>query len=615
MYERKLQGVPSEHGRRLHAEARLEHLEQLVQTLSESRQTDHSGIASSGIVSRGKDEISTDVIYNGATHWSAMLEDIEELRNVIMEGDEIDDVDLEFSNNEDEGTVLLLGGTGYLSFQEVLSRYLPSRHDADRLVATYFRAKAVSAPFIHAAQFRRLYLLFWERPSTTSALWASILFSILHIATTTLSASFVVIDGDKNKTDRFTIAAAHCLAVGKYHKPQRFSVEALLLYVQSKCLTSVDISPDLAILFGTLTRIATIMGYHRDANEIGEGLSTFEGELRRRTWSLCMQLDMLISFQLGLPSTIQFPTWDTRPPSNLLDSDFDEDTVNLPPPRPDSEPTELLFYIAKHKLMAVFEKIIRHVLSTIDRSNAELLELLDLELQSTYAAIPTVLQPRTMDESICDSPSVIVTRLCVSFLYQKCRCVLHQKYVICGRLKSIRICHSSASDILKQFLDSYEEFEPGGQLETERWFMGSITWHDFLLGCTALCLTICSIAQSAHEPHFVDVAESLKLLKNAKVVCENQPSRSRDTRKVRRLLEATIFKFSDEDNRYRPIIEAPRHTDERIVSDTDWVASQSYEGEKDWLWDQGNIRSGDDAAWVYMEQFLNLPNEDFATEN
>ncbi|CAD6572052.1 MAG: hypothetical protein ASARMPRED_005019 [Alectoria sarmentosa] len=49
---------------------------------------------------------------------------------------------------------------------------------------------------------------------------------------------------------------------------------------------------------------------------------------------------------------------------NFGDSDFDEDTKGLPPARPDSEPTDILFYIAKHMLMAVFEKVLRLSLST-----------------------------------------------------------------------------------------------------------------------------------------------------------------------------------------------------------------------------------------------------------
>lgn len=186
--------------------------------------------------------------------------------------------------------------------------------------------------------------------------------------------------------NRFDTAAAHCLAVGEYCRPRQFAVKALFLFIQARCLTSVDIGPDAAVLIGTLARLATVMGYHRDATGSRLRMTAFEGEMRRRTWSLCMQLDMLISFQLGLPSTIQYPTWDTRPPTNLLDSDFDEHTVQLPPARPASEATELLFYIAKHRLMAVFQKVIRHTLCATERPSDEL-EAIDREIRETFAAL------------------------------------------------------------------------------------------------------------------------------------------------------------------------------------------------------------------------------------
>jgi hypothetical protein len=619
VYERNIEGLQSEHGRRLQAEAKLEHLEQLVQELSQSRQTfaNHDRMSpGANTVQRGRDELPNDFLYNGATHWSAMLEDIEELRTAIREHDDIDGADIDLGSDEGDETGLVFGATKPLSFQQVLSQFLPLRHEADRLVAAYFRAKAVAAPFVHTTHFSRLYRLFWDNPSTTSPLWTSILFSILNIATRTLSTSSGASTGENSKANRFATAAAHCLAVGEYYRPQRFAVEALLLYAQSKCLTSVDISPVVAILFGTLARLATIMGYHRDADGSREAISAFEGEMRRRTWSLCMQLDMLVSFQLGLPSNIQFPTWDTRPPTNLLDSDFDEDTVQLPPARPDLEPTELLFYIAKHRLMAVFEKIIRHTLSATDRPSDEL-EVIEQELRGTYAALPVVFQPRTMADSIVDSPSVVVTRLCVYFIYQKCLCVLHRKHVTRGRQNSVQICYDSALNLVRRFLDIYKEFEPGGQLETERWFMSSITWHDFLLGCTALCLTVCSTRHYAVEPAstaIVDVVGSLELLQNAKAVCEKQSARSRDTRKVRQLVEATILKFSGQDNGGIPTTQISLHSGQDVASSAHWQAIPSPQGDKDWLWNESTIRPVEDTAWAYMEQFLDLPNEDFMTD-
>lgn len=608
----------------MQAETRLEHLEQLVQKLSQSRQitANHDRMTpDANAVDRGRDELPNDSLYNGATHWSAMLEDIEELRTAIGEHDDIDGADIDLANDEGDegdegdGTCVLFGASNPLPFQQVLSQFLPPRHDADRLVAAYFRAKAIVAPFVHTAHFSRLYRLFWDSPSTASPLWTSILFSILDIATRTLSTSSGASTGENSKVNRFATAAAHCLAVGEYYRPTRFAVEALLLYTQAKCLTCVDISPVVAILFGTLARLATIMGYHRDADGSREAISAFEGEMRRRTWSLCLQLDMLASFQLGLPSNIQFPTWDTMPPTNLLDSDFDEDTMELPSARPDSEPTELLFYIAKHRLMTVFEKIIRHTLSATDRPSDEL-EAIDQELRCTYAALPVIFQPRPMADSIVDSPSVVVTRLCVCFIYQKCLCVLHRKYVTLGRQKSVQVCYDSALEIVRRFLDIYKEFELGGQLETERWFMSSITWHDFLLGCTALCLTVCSTrhyAAGLASTGIVDVVGSLELLQNAKAVCEKQSARSKDTRKVQQLVGATILKFGAQNNGDIPTTQIPLHNSQDVAPNTHWQAIPS-QGDNDWLWNESMIMSVEDATLAYMEQFLDLPNEDFMTD-
>lgn len=246
-------------------------------------------------------------------------------------------------------------------------------------------------------------------------------------------------------------------------------------------------SPDSGLIIGLVIRLATRMGYHRDPNLFQ--LSAFVREMRRRTWSLCMQLDLLISFQLGLPSNVQFPIWDTRPPRNLQDSDFNKDTKELPPARPDSEPTDILFYVAKHRLYRGFEKVLGHSLSTEAKISTDVDEI-DTEIRNTYSALPETLCPRRMADSVVDSPSLIVTRLCVFFVFQKRLCVLHRPYVTRGRVYSTQICCDAAFNIVRYFNDTYKEFIPGGQLETERWFMSNLTWHDYLLGLIALCLVL-----------------------------------------------------------------------------------------------------------------------------
>jgi hypothetical protein len=610
-YEKKFDPQHGDDGRRSRAEARLEHLEQLVQELSQPRQaaSNHGVGTDLNVLQRRPGEQLDCHPQHGATHWSAvLLEDIQELRATMGEDDDREDPEMVDGTDQGDGIGLLFGAAGSLTFQQVLSHFLPARQEVDRAVAAYFRAKAVAAPFLHSAYFGRLYRTFWESPFTASPLWTSLLFSVLDISTRTKAIPASSTIGTVNDTNakRFAIAAAHCLVIGEYYRPQRFAVEALLLYAQARCITSFDLSPELGILFGTLCRLATTMGYHRDPDGSREKISAFEGEIRRRAYSLCMQLDMLVSFQLGLPSNVQFPTWDTRPPTNLLDSDFDEDVIQLPPARPSSEATELLFYIAKHRLGAVFEKVIRHTLSTADVFEVAPLDEIDQELRQTYAALPAVFQSRAMSEPVFDSPSLIVTRLCLNQIYQKCLCVLHRKYVLRGRQTSISVCWNSALNLVRQVLDVHKEFRIGGQLESESWYLGSLTWHDFLLGCTGVCLVICCTTCQQFTPwasqkldpspslifHRADGAQnrvedakmldfdtSLDLLLQAIAVCDTNSVRSKDTRKVRRLLEATISK---------------------LIGHRDGITPTA----------EPTVSSTEDDVWAFMEQVLDLPRGD-----
>lgn len=617
IYTKDVGRSQSGHRQQSHAEARLEHLEQLVQELSRSQEifANNSRLPHiAGGVEGDRNRIAYDSPHHGATHWSTMLEDIEELRTAIKEHDGLDGADVDVDDGGDNANSLLFGAIKPLSTHQILSSFLPLRQKADQLVNSYFGMKTVAAPFLHITQFSRLYRLFWDNPSAASPLWTSVLFSILHMATKTVS---MAVESDSDEAiiaNQFHTAAAHCLAIGRYHQPQPFVVEALVLYIQSICLTNDDISSDVAILMGTLIRLATVMGYHRDADKPPKRISAFNGEMRRRAWSFCMQLDMLISFQLGLPSNTQFPTWDTKPPTNLFDSDFDEDTVQLPPERPATEPTGLLFYIAKHKLMIAFEKVIRHTLSVTDRPDDEI-DMIDQEIRSVFTALPASLQPRAMTNSVFDSPSVKITRLCVHSIYLKSLCVLHRKYITRGRHHSLQICHASAMDLVREYLDVFNEFEPGGQLETERWFMGSISWHDFLLGCMALCLTMCYTVQHPETvaTAAIDIVESLNLLRCSKAVHDKKLARNKETSKVRRLHEATIEKFNSQGNGSALVaqLSLPGGQDENL--ELPWNSELYAQGNNEFLWSDAVTNPADDTEWAYMEQFLNLSSEDFVT--
>ena len=635
-YQRFANGVEPERERRLQAEARLANLERFVQQLAQNGAASASHERTDIIPVAGQQMereefgmetealVSKEPVFNGSTHWSAMLADIEGLRSIIIPSEAATTDDDIHECEENVGANLILGSTVPLSIQQVLVQYLPSRQEADRLTSAYFRSRGASAPFIHASCFRRLYQEFWKDPMSASPLWTSILFSICHIAKNALGLGQV----KEYANERFSVASAHCLGLGEFFRPKRFSVESLLLFVQAQCMTSLGMSPDLGLILGLIVRLATRLGYHRDPDMFP--LSAFEREMRRRTWSICMQLDLLISFQLGLPSNIQYPTWDTGPPRNLQDSDFDEDTKELPQARPDSEPTDILFYIAKHRLMTVFEKILRHTLSTATNESVDV-DQLDSEIKNVYLALPEVLRPRPMADSIVDSASLTVTRLCVFFIYQKSLCVLHRPYVTRGRVHSIEVCRDAASNILRYFNDIYQEFSPGGQLETERWFMSNITWQDYLLGAVALCLTLCAsdryITAARGEP-----TEALQLLQRTRHVCGEQSVRSKVSGRVQKVVNATLLRFGGQqyEDAMTDIgasnisLEFPSmgsrsvngHTNAHDVMPAQRL--QNYPSEQtgiDWTGGEDVARPMEDTSWAYLEQFLNLSDIDLMPSN
>ncbi|PNP73843.1 hypothetical protein FNYG_12802 [Fusarium nygamai] len=359
--------------RRTQAQARLEHLEHLVGLLAEQRSTTATGVQNGTPAAElpldsdtGEHTIALsssrpDQAGNGSTHWSAMLDDIQALRSTLdpLEGNDIDEGDTSAPQADVGMGMDVMFGAGLsqaVSIEQVLNTYLPSRRSTDRLVSTYFRVRLYITPYIHSVQFQRQYEAFWSDPGAASPLWISILFSMLFIAANiSRSGKETEIPGHG-----FTVAAAQCLALGEYFRPKAFCFEALLLYTHSRFITCLEISPDMGALLSVLAHIATVSGYHRESSV--PGLSPFRAEMRRRAWSMFMQLDLLVSFHLGVPSRITSAVSNTRVPSNLLDSDFDEHSVELPSSRPDTELTGVTFCILKHKFMTIFDKVLQHAL-------------------------------------------------------------------------------------------------------------------------------------------------------------------------------------------------------------------------------------------------------------
>ncbi|ETN39712.1 uncharacterized protein HMPREF1541_05938 [Cyphellophora europaea CBS 101466] len=540
------------------AQDRLRQLEELVMQMVDSNQTQQPGAASvptpvsntsdtdgtprDGVYTRGADSTK----YVGSTHWSAILENIQDLKATLggdsdsPKGpflDEVDEAEIEGEN--------LFGAQRAIPLQQILAQYLPSRLQIDRLLSVYFNAKYMVIPYIHTRQFQREYEKFWQDPLATSPHWMSVLFSICCMASKLASTGrhggpVITDDGVANPVEQFTSASAQCLVLGGF-KPRPYVIEALALYAQCKYLRSLDPSREVGLVFAILVRLAYRMAYHRDADNF-PGISVFEGEMRRRVWAMTRQFDLMSSFQLGLPPNVTQDSWDTKPPRNLLDSDFDEPTKVLPPSRPENEPTQILYFIVKSRLMSNFAKICTHALSFKNSNQFEIAEL-DRDVRETFNGVPDTLRIRPLSQSFADPPYLIMVRLNCEFLYQKSLLVLHRKYMTQGFEFSTKACIDSATSIVRYFADIHKEFKVGGQLYLDRWMLGSFTMNDYLLAVMILCLAMsqwCKKNPAANIDDDEAARELLGMLRTNYRICAEEARFSVEARRVAEAVGAML---------------------------------------------------------------------------
>lgn len=545
------------------AHDRLKHLEELVKSMVEtpSRSVPSPPEDSHSTSATIDDKVEQGILnrnavigapYTGSTHWSAILQHIHELKNDMISGP----ADHDDEPIDDSVPDALFGSPRPASLDHILKAHLPPRIQVDRRISQYFNARYMIVPFIHSRQFHRQYEKFWEDPRNADVMWVSIMFSICSLSASlgiaSHQASNDASDGI-NQRESLQTAAGQCLVLGVYSKPQPYVVEALALFLQCKYSGSLDPQREVALIFGIQTRLAYLMGYHRDGSNFPTQFTPFEVEMRRRTWAMIKQFDLLVAFQLGIPNNIPPDSWDTKFPSNLLDSDFDEDTSTLPPSRPEADLTQILYFVVKARIIDVYTKICSHSISfpRVPPTAAEIMSL-DRQIRAQAETIPESLRIRPISQSIVDLGYEVMARLNLSFLWRKSLCVLHRKYMAASANNySYQTCVEAASSMCASLVDVFPEFQPGGAFENDNWMLSSFTILDFLLAIIVLCLAMSVsrkkyVNNGGNPQQWLTLEETksvLRILDRCRATCTELGSRSREARRVYKVLSAVLEKL------------------------------------------------------------------------
>ncbi|KAB5533447.1 fungal-specific transcription factor domain-containing protein [Coniochaeta sp. 2T2.1] len=530
-------------------QARVHHLERLVQVLkAQQKDSKDDGQAegkrnlwSDGLVddlagctcprmATTAGPIVDDLRYLNSANWEAIIDDLATLTNDLhTEDDEDCDDPTELATLNQSGPLLLLGAFPAASMPELIAN-LPPRPVTDRLIARFFQGKMPAWMMFHVPSFLRHYERFWDNPTKASYTFLGLIFLMIsHAALFCLRADEEIpgrLGTAEHVFDIYRAHGAQCLVRDDYTRPGKMKVETMLLYFATEYLRAVDAVPGTSIVLTMAIRLAIHMGYHRDARHYPH-LSPWEGEMKRRIWLILRELDVVVSFQFGVPSNMNTQFYDTEAPRNLNDEDFDEDTKELRPSRSETERTCTLYSIVRGRLVNIFSDILS-VLSSRNPATYDGIMALDKQLEEVHDSFPPLLRYKPFSQSLTDPIDIIMQRYWLELLYQKARTVLHRKYIGISRLNRLYApsryaCLDAATKTLRHQYDVHWELQPGGRLAKERWSMNSLSTHDFLLATMILCLEISLLKAQARDPNATeDVREALGSITTPAVVPKEQ---------------------------------------------------------------------------------------------
>lgn len=325
--------------------------------------------------------------------------------------------------------------------------------------------------------------------------WVGLLYSVMCVAT--LYQQSIEDPADPETPERvrvFREQTLHCLILGLYTRGGDYVLEAMINYLVCESFLSQDTDIGLWLVQGIIVQLALSEGYHREPQNFSN-ISPFAGEMRRRVWAVIVQMDLRLSSQMALPRLLKLQQYDTAEPRNLLDTDFDDATVELAPSRPETEVTPVLYSLAKSRIDKMMGLVSDLVNDTQEHPYTEILEL-GRKLQEAEASLPPIFRWQPLSQSFMVLPQIVMHRVLLQLAIQRLVIWLHRKYLAPSYTQphyehSRTACVQAAIKILEFQQIVQEETQADGLLYPVRWarwmFMSSRPRAVFLLGVSILC--------------------------------------------------------------------------------------------------------------------------------
>lgn len=532
-------------------------------------------------------------VYTGSSHWATILEDIQHLKDELSE--EHSDYTASFRSTLPDAGVMhgspaarisLLNSAPRLPREQILAM-IPPRKMVDRHVSQFFNGFDMAPFVLHRNEFLAEYADFWDNPSATPIMWVGLLFSVMSASALLQQQDASTLDlsaaESQDMLNGYRTLTIQCLVAGDYLRSSRYTMETLILHFGVDQSVNVDASTtDSWILIGVIIRIALRMGLHRDPSHWPH-IRPLQAELRRRLWITLYQMDFFTSTQVGLPRIIKDSQCDTRPPAHLLDHDIGFEHDDIPPERPLTEPTPLLYIVQRNAIIKVAAEI--YDATEAGPASPATSAALNAKLERAVDAIPACLKYTSLETSLADSPITVLHQMILDILIHKAIYLLHRRSFVKGAAgeesaKSNDLCIEAALVILRHQQRMGEETQPGGLMFGIRWKVASSLNHEFLQATMILCLVLgrfneghVGIANSSALHRRGDILEALTIVRN---LWEKIADRSLEAQKAANAI-ATVLQ-QDLNRPGAPTSEAPGGFLDQMAG----VTAEEYFGDFDY---------------------------------
>lgn len=367
---------------------------------------------------------------------------------------------------------------------------------------------------------------------------------------------------------------AVALTLSDYAAPGRYKAEAATIHLGVEYLQSNGLKTGVSILLGMVSRLAIMMGYHRDPR-IYPALSPFEGEMRRRLWLILSLIDYFVAWQSGLPIVIPKGISDTAPPRILLDQNLDLNMKVLPLSQPETEiPNKLTYILAQERLLVAASSIAENL------EAYPLLEKtihLEQQLEEAWIGVPANLKRSIESKVDCDT---MICTLTLEMTYQRARCILYRRYLIDGRdepnYNLFRIeCIHAAQRILRCQRELFQGFFSRPQHRHKVWFGTSRSICDCLTAAMVISLAIINRVKKGHCIGHISSEELFETLKASYTSWKECPRSSPETIKAADILK-TMLRLIESNSGIRNCINATDANFTDQVEQDVWLNNSAY---------------------------------------